>query len=260
MRKQNPKHRWHVTDKEKKEIARLTRAHVPQSSIARILGIGRDTVAKWQVRMNLPTVPPLPEDKIMELFEKSWGGYRIAKHLGVAVSAVYKVAHKNKFRRADGIGYPQPHGDIVAFTEAVKRGEGYIKELARKHKVGFCQARRIAHEVRACPEFRRGLAKPPLSSNFPQRHYDQKLRVPDQFVTLVERVSQKCFVGSVPRRDYDAAFVGAMLAALVPETIPEEMKHMLLANEWARVRETFAAGLVEAVDCLRRTQEARWQN
>ena len=167
--------RWHVTAAEKKEIARLTRAGIRQSVIARTLGIGAPSVSKVQREAGLPTRLIVPEAKILKLFTRGWGGYKISKHLHVPANQVYRVAHKNNFRRADGIGYPEPHGDVAGFIEAVKRGDGYIKVLARKYGVGFCQARRIALEIRGVPEFRRGLAKPPLSSNFPQKHFRKKI-------------------------------------------------------------------------------------
>src|SRR5258706_27163 len=63
-------------------------------------------------------------------------------------------------------------------------------------------------------------------------------------------------------REYDSVLVGAMLAALVPENIPEEMKNMLPANLWPAVQANVAQGLLTAVDCLRRQQETHsgWTN
>jgi hypothetical protein len=244
MRKSNPKHRWHLSDPERTRIRRLTLQRVPQSTIGRILGIGRDTVSKWQARMGLPTRVPVPEKKIMELFKKGWGGVRIAKHLKIAVSAVYKVAHKNKFRRADGAGNPEPKGDVAGFTEAVRRGQCYIKEGVRKYGVAFCQARKIAHEVRACPEFRRGLAKPPLSSNFPQKYSDVKLARPHLYLELVQRVLEKSFGGTLPAVD-DARFVATMMSAFSETT---------LAGQPQPILDCFANGLREAVATLRTAQ------
>jgi hypothetical protein len=166
----------HLTNEEKKQIRALTHTGTPQATIARRLNMDLRTLNRWQVWMRLSARPPIPEEKIMALFQKGWGGYRIARHLKIAVSAVYKIAHKNNFRRADGIGYPEPHGNVAAFIEAIKARQGYIKVLAKKYGVGFCAARRIAHEALGCPEFRPGACKPPLSSNFPQKHFDHKLR------------------------------------------------------------------------------------
>jgi hypothetical protein len=251
VRKTNPRHRWHLTDAEKEEIRSLTLAGVRQAEIARKMRIGRDTVGTWQVRMGLPTVPPIPEKKILELFRRGWGGYRISKHLRVPANQVYAVAHRNNFRRVDGIGYPEPHGDVAGFIEALKRREGYVKTLAKKYGVGFCQAGKIAHEVLACPEFRPGASKPPLSSNFPQKHFDAKLAGPDEFVTLVQCVLQKCFDGKFPLgREHDAKFVAAIL--LTCQTF--------LGGQSPEVVDRCAMGLTVAVDCVRRQRETRWQN
>jgi hypothetical protein len=67
-----------------------------------------------------------------------------------------------------------------------------------------------------------------------------------KFVLLVERVTEKCFQGRVPARECDVRFVAAMLTVFVPESTAQP------------VREYFASHLVEAIDCLRRSQTARW--
>jgi len=84
----------------------------------------------------------------------------------------------------------------------------------------------------------------------------------DIFVGLVARAVEKCLDGQLLAREYDSVLVGAMLAALVPENIPEEMKNMLPANLWPAVQANVAQGLVTAVDCLRRQQEthSEWTN
>jgi hypothetical protein len=174
MKKQNPQFRWHLTIKEKAQIYRLTLKRVPQATIARLLHIGAPSVSKAQREMGLPTrlAMVIPEQRIMELFEKGWGGVRIAKQLRIAVSAVYKVAHKHGFRRQDGSGSPEPKGDVAGFIEALKRRENYVIRLARKYGVAICRAQRIAHEVLGTYRFRPGASKPALSSDYPQRHFD----------------------------------------------------------------------------------------
>jgi hypothetical protein len=199
--------RWHLSLTEREKIRSLTRARVSQAQIARALGIGRDTVSKWQTQMKLPTRVPIPEKRIMRLFEKGWGGYRIARHLRVAVSAVYKVAHKNNFRRTDGVGYPQPHGNVAGFIEAIKRREGYIKHLAKRYGVGFCAGRRIAHEVLGTYRFRPGASKPPLDSAFPQKWP----KTEGDFVRLASSIA-RLFGGDLP--PFPEAVVRGVVASL----------------------------------------------
>jgi hypothetical protein len=88
------------------------------------------------------------------------------------------VAHKNNFHRADKAGYKTPLANERRFIAALKRREGYIKVLAKKYGVGFCRARTIAHEVFETIEFRRGATWPPLSSAYPQKHFDVKAGQP----------------------------------------------------------------------------------
>jgi hypothetical protein len=111
-------------------------------------------------------------------------------------------------------------------------------------------ARKIAHEIRACPEFRRGLAKPPLSSNFPQKHFDPQLAGPDVAVQLVSKICASCFGGKLPATD-DAAFVAAMMAAFMPT---------ILFGQPQAVLDCFAAGLSQAVGALRESEDSRWEN
>jgi hypothetical protein len=70
----------------------------------------------------------------------------------------------------------------------------------------------------------------------------------DPFVEYVERVCKICFGGRLPMLD-DTRFVAAILSA-TPDL--EEQPEAVLA--------CFAAGVTQAIDCLRRQQTARWQN
>jgi hypothetical protein len=64
-----------------------------------------------------------------------------------------------------------PPENEARFIAALMVREDHVKRLARKYGVAFCRANRIAHEVLETIEFRPGLSKPPLSSNFPQRNH-----------------------------------------------------------------------------------------
>jgi transposase-like protein len=250
--------RWDPTATEKRKIRERTLARDPQATIARSLHIDLKTLNRWQVWMRLPTRVPIPEKNIMLLFNKGWGGYRIAKHLHVAVSAVYKVAHQNNFRRADNVGYPTPKENEAAFIEAVKRREDYIVRLAEKYKIGICKAQRLAREVLATPRFRPGASKPVLSSDFPQKHFDPRMGDPDKAVLLVSEITRRFFGGKLP--EDTTQFVASCLQLLVPADIPPEFRETFSAVEWEKAKENCAFHLVQAVDCLRRQQEARWQN
>jgi predicted transcriptional regulator len=176
--KANPKVRGRVTAAEKTEIRRLTLAGTRQSVIARTLHITAPSVSKAQRAMNLPTrlaVLPIPEETIMKLFLAGWAGHKIAKHLRVSAPKVFAVMHKHNFIRADKLGHKTPIENERRFIAAIKVREGYIRTLAKKYGVGFCRARAIAHQILGTIEFRPGASKPPLSSNFPQKHFDVKV-------------------------------------------------------------------------------------
>jgi predicted transcriptional regulator len=202
--------RWHLLDEERERIRQLTQQGMRQSKIARLLGVTAPTVSKAQREMGLSTRLPIPEKAIMDLFKKGWGGHRISKHLGVAVSAVYKVAHANNFRRADNVGYPTPPENEARLIAALQRKEDFANRLAEKYKVGKCKTHRLAHEVLACPEFRNGAVKPALSSNFPQRDFSLHAE-PDVFVQLVRKIADACFNGKLLPSEHDPIFVTACL-------------------------------------------------
>ena len=244
--KQNQKHRWHLSDGEKKKIARLTRARVPQSTIARNLHIGRDTVSKWQRKMGLPTVPPVPEKQILKLLRKGYGQHRIHKMLRVSQPKVHAVMVKHGIRNGHAT---TPKENEDRFIAAVQRREDYIVRLAEKYQVAMCRAQRLAHQVLATPRFRPGASKPALSSDFPQRHFDVELARPDNYIQLVQRVLEKCFDGILPQVDV-GAFVAAMMTAFAQTTLHGQPEPIL---------DSFAAGLREAVITLRQSQTS-WRN
>jgi hypothetical protein len=123
--------------------------------------------------MGLQTVPPIPEAEILKLLRDGMGQHRIHKMLGVSQPKVHAVMVKHGIQNGHAT---TPKENEERFIAALQRREGYIRTLARRYGVAFCRARRIAHEVLACPEFRPGASKPPLSSNFPQKHFDRELR------------------------------------------------------------------------------------
>jgi hypothetical protein len=246
MRKTNPQIRWHLTREEKRKIKQLTLRRVPQAQIARIMGITAPSVSRVQKQMHLPTRPPTPEKEIIKLFHEGWSGQKIHKYLRVPANQIYATFHKYGLRRNP----TTPKENEERFIQALKRREGYIKTLAKRYKVAFCRANRIAHKVLACPEFRPGAVWPPLSSNFPQRHFDPRLSTADEFVQLVQKVCNLCFAGKLPATD-DSAFVAAMVAGLMPT---------ILAGQPEAVLNSFAADLAQAVDCLRREKNCDWKN
>ena len=68
----------------------------------------------------------------------------------------------------------------------------------------------------------------------------------EKCVVLVDTVCSRYFSGKIPPDT--VAFVGTLLTAFVPDNVDQ------------RVKELFAYDLVQAIDCLRRQREARWQN
>jgi transposase len=171
--------RWHLSNSEKNEIRRLTRAGIRQSEIGRRLKIGRDTVGLWQKRLGLQTRPPLvpaPEKQIMRLLKRGMGLHPVARKLGIPMYRVWRTAKKNRWRRADGNGRADPAANESAFIEAVKNRDDHVVNLAAKYHIGLCRANRLAHEILQTVQFAPGPSKPALSSVFPQKHFGPRVR------------------------------------------------------------------------------------
>jgi len=240
--------RGHLTKKEKQKIARMTLAGLRQSVIARELGIGAASVSKVQRAMGLPTRLVIPEKEILELFHAGWGGHRIAKHLHVPVNQVYAVAHKNNFRRQDNVGYPTDPVAEAQLIEGIKKKEDYAIRLGKKYKVGLNKANRLAHEVLACPEFRPGASKPPLSSNFPQKHFDVAADS-DVYIKLVKKIVDACYGGKLLAEEHDQIFVAACV-----KSFPA------FKGQSQPVRDCLASNLTTAIHTLRTLDGALFVN
>jgi hypothetical protein len=164
--------RWHLTDAEKAEIRRLTRARVRQSEIAPRLGITAPSVSKAQRKMGLPTKLPTPEAKIVALFNKGVPGLEISKRLHCPANRVWAVRRKHGIRRNRERGR-RAKRDIAGFCEAIKRREGHVRPLARRFGSSDGTAYAIAHSVVGRGKFKGGPATPPMSSVFPVAGWNQ---------------------------------------------------------------------------------------
>lgn len=72
--------------------------------------------------------------------------------------------------------------------------------------------------------------------------------MPDNFVALVDCVVRKSFAGRLPGPEHDVDLVAGILS------IP------CFADQSETILDSIAAGLIEAIDCLRRERDAIWTN
>lgn len=80
----------------------------------------------------------------------------------------------------------------------------------------------------------------------------------DTVCLLVSRVTERYYAGILPTDD--AAFVAVLLCLFIPAETPKEYQELLSAAEWSTLRQHCAFEFVRAIDCLRRSESARWQN
>lgn len=246
MRKQNPKIRWHLTPREKRRIRELTLAGVRQSEIARVMRVGRDTVAKWQVKMALPTVPPVPEEDIVRLLRDGIGQNKIHNMLGVSQPKVHEVMVKHGIVHKGGRLSPELREKVIA---AIREGENYLNHLADRFGIAPQTIQRIAHQIRRVPRFKGGRVKPPLSSDFPQRYFPQGILT---FQHLAQRILDKTFGGEIPEGASAEITVHAAM-----EAIPA------LSEALPAAREAFAENLLPALQsqiAMRSLSAGPWVN
>jgi hypothetical protein len=219
--------------------------------MCRKLNVNRNTIHKALVSMGLPITrrPPLPEQKVLELLEKSVGFRTIGKTLGVSQRSV------TEFARAHGYGCPRKQlsaaqlahliGDILDRTASAAA-------LAKKHNASYKLVLELAHRLLKCERFLPSW-RTPLSSYLPSRAprpiKEQHDHAPDTFVRLVAKMCDLCFEGSLPAVT-DVEFVHAMMSGLEGACLQGQPEPVLT---------NFAAGLREAVDMLR-TAESGWKN
>jgi hypothetical protein len=78
----------------------------------------------------------------------------------------------------------------------------------------------------------------------------------ETFVQLVERYAEIWHNGHIPTDR--VAFVAKLLDAYMPASMRELSP--FTTEEWLRERDSVAEHLAAAVDCVARSQEARWTN
>jgi len=99
-----------VTDAERAEILRRTRAGQKQKQIAQSLRLCKGTVAKIERENGLQRhpgfVPTRQQEKnVVALFKAGWGQPRIVKATGVPGHIVYEIRDRHGLRRAPGTAY-----------------------------------------------------------------------------------------------------------------------------------------------------------
>jgi len=252
-----------LTKKERKKIAARIVAGDKQVEVAREFGIRAETVREVGREFGISRwreLTPAIEKEILELLRKEVGIHRVVKTSRVPESKVRAIMREHGIVHESG-GRALPPEKRVQIAEAVRRRQDYCVRLAEKFNVSRAAVQKIAHQVWGEGRFN-GSAWPPMLAVFPQRNFDPQLAGPDAAVQLVSRICAVCFGGKLPPPENDTRFIAAMLSCLVPddfaapENIPQESRDTFRD----KVRDNFAAGLTQAVDCIRRQHEARWEN
>jgi hypothetical protein len=100
----------------------------------------------------------------------------------------------------------------------------------------------LAHISRRLSKVNRGRRRPEQAFAF---FFGETMT--DYFVAIVDEFSQKFLDGKLPDKSLDAELIARFLVHVPADTPPELI-------------EIIAAGLVRAVDCLRRSRETSWPN
>jgi hypothetical protein len=237
-----------LTAQDRARIKQLHEAGLLQVEIARAIGRHCDSVRKVLQEMGLPTqrpATPVPEDKICELWHQGFGVPRIHEALHVSHRKVMATLKKLGLHR----DRPKLKGDVAGFIAALREKPDYITRLAKKFGLRESRAQIIAREVLATLQFRPGPSKPPLSSDFPQKHFDRPAE-PEDYIRIVDTVLHKCFGGQLPELP-DDVFAGAIVHALRRDALAGQPEHVVAE---------FQNGLLGAIETMREAQQAPWRN
>lgn len=169
-------------------IRALTEQGLHQSEIARITGTSRGTVHRRQKALGLtlqrpgmrcPELTEAQETEVLALLRSGTGTKRIADRLGIRESSVRGIVKRNHFRHKPGqpgCRYKLSEAKRKTILTEIREHRDFARRIAWKHHVAYKIVLALAHEELRCERFRAGHGQPALSSNFPQKHYDHKLR------------------------------------------------------------------------------------
>ena len=204
-----------LTAKEKRKIVARTRAGEKQVEIARRFGCCVHTIREVQRAAGLQLFRPLTpevEKEVVELLRRGIGQNRVSKLTRVSERKVRAIMRKHGIHHKVG-GLPLPQEKHARIAAAVLRREDYCIRISEKYNVSKDIVRRIAHEIHGPGRLLGFPVWPPMSSYFPQKHFDVKTAGPEQYVQLVQRVLEKSCDGKFPfGREHDVHFIAAMLA------------------------------------------------
>jgi hypothetical protein len=240
-----------LTKKERKKIAARIIAGDKQVEVAREFGVCPDTVREVQREFGISRwreLTPEVERECVALLRLGTGVARSAKLARVSEPTTRMLMVKYGIVHAHGGRVLAPE-KAAKIREAVLRRDNYCTRLAEKFHVSPSVVLKIAHEVWGEGRFL-STAWPPMQSAFPQRNFDPQLAGPDIAVQLVSRICASCFGGKLPPTD-DAVFVAAMMTAFC---------QTILQGQPEPVVNSFAAGLSQAVNALRESENCAWKN
>jgi hypothetical protein len=211
-------------------------------AISRETGCAWSTVKTWAARD--PEQPAFPAEEILKLLRGRVDQHQIAKITGIPFRKV------RDFARSRGFLQPRVRVSDEQLREIIgdilhRRGSGAA--IAKRYRVSYKFVLRLAHFWLQCSRFL-PTYNPPLESFFPSVAPPPMKETPDYFVQFVEKICQEYFAGKLPATD-DARFVRAVLEG-----------NLLLQGQPQPILDSFAAGLVQALDCIRRQRATRWAN
>jgi hypothetical protein len=225
------------------QIKALSKSGILQKRIARKLKLCRSTVSKIQRQAGMAphpgfTVTPLQERTILQLLRRNYGEPRISQTLCIPAHAVRRVMRLHKYRRPRGTPGHRYKFSVEELRDIARDLRASEQRIAARWHTTRAWVSRFRNSWWDGNRRKKNVGKPAST------------RRADEFVQIVEKVCNMCFAGKLPATD-DAAFVGAMMAAF---------GQTILQGQPQAVLDSFAAGLVQAVDCIRREKNSDWKN
>jgi hypothetical protein len=228
-----------LTAAERKQIAEMYHAGVPQIEIAQQLKCEVNTVRRWERRQvgarhrRRRTVTDKIRKQILVLLEQRWGARRIADSIRVAHKAVLAVMRDAGIKRKLGRVAPTITPEVLAKIDAaILARRDFLYKIAKDNNVAERTVSARAHQLLGPAPFTNAR---PLDSTFSQIDARRFLSPRDAFLELVS----KCINLSANEFIQQGRERAEVLAA----------KHTLL-NDPTPIVKKYESGLREAVEAV----------
>lgn len=236
-------------------VERLTLSGMRQNEIAKKLGVHRNSVLRYQRRLNLPAwrpTTPAEEREILRLLLSGRGTSSIGKHLGCGEYRVREVARKFEIKRGRGHSGFRWKPDARAYLRLMDlclQHKHSCKQIAKIIDAPYRTTVRLAHKILSCETFLGG-TDGRLDSYMPMKHAAAPLKTQmtdeERAVKIASRLTE-IFAAELPKDHFCRAVI---FAGLCFRTIDESLLLSLTEAQQIALADRCVGSMVQAIAIL----------